>query len=77
LLQKSARTFAITAVPTIAVDKNGVVGVIWQDRLEDTAGNCQFLYFTYSKDGEQSFSKPIKISSEKSCPELGSMVGLA
>ena len=59
-----------TGVPTIAVNKNGTVGVIWQDRLEDTSGACQFLYFAYSKDGGEKFSEPVKVSSERSCPEL-------
>jgi hypothetical protein len=57
--------------PTAAVNKNGVLGVIWQDRKEDSSGKCQYLYFSASLDGGQSFLKPVKVSAKLSCPQEG------
>jgi hypothetical protein len=36
---------------TIAVNKNGVVGVSWYDRRNDPDGRCHRLYFSASLDG--------------------------
>lgn len=57
--------------PTASVNKHGIIGVIWQDRMEDSSGRCQYLYFSASIDGGETFLKAIKVSSAPSCPQDG------
>jgi len=56
-----------TGIPQVTVNKDGVVGVIWQDRTEDPKDKCQYLYFSASLDGGKTFLKPKRVSSELSC----------
>ncbi len=59
-----------TGIPQVAVNNQGVVGVIWQDRMEDTKGNCQYLYFTASMDGGKTYLPPVRVSTKPSCMEI-------
>ena len=58
-----------TGTPQIAVNNEGTVGIIWQDRTDDPNGDCQYLYFTASIDGGKNYLPPIKVSSKLSCME--------
>jgi hypothetical protein len=58
-----------TGIPQVVVNKDGVVGLVWQDRMDDPNGKCQSLYFTASFNGGVDFIKPIKVSTNLSCME--------
>jgi hypothetical protein len=58
-----------TGMPQITVNNKGVIGIIWQSRIEDEKGECQFLYFSASMDGGKTFLPPVKVSSQLSCME--------
>lgn len=53
----------------LAVSSNGAVGVAWLDRRNDSANECQDLYFTASLDGGETFLPEVRVSTEISCPE--------
>jgi hypothetical protein len=66
-------TFRYVRTPSLAVNRDGVVGVAWYDGRN--AGQrykrefvCQEIYFTASLDGGNTFLPEMKVSSEKSCP---------
>ena len=50
------------AMPTVAVNRNGVVGVMWYDRREHTDNTGYWVRFAASMDGGESFSPSIRIS---------------
>lgn len=54
--------------PTVAVNKDGVVGVAWYDRRDDPARRCWRYYFSASYDGGVTFSPNIPVSTQPSCP---------
>lgn len=59
--------------PAMAVNKDGVVGVVWYDGRNDPSTikgtfRCQELYFTASLDGGETFLPDVKISSQRTCP---------
>lgn len=58
-----------TGIPQIAINPDGVIGVVWQDRMSDPEGKCQYLVFAASMDGGKTFSKPANVSSQRSCME--------
>lgn len=55
----------------IDVNKDGVIGIVWQERVSDPETKCQYLYFTASFDGGESFLPPVRVSTAPSCPEEG------
>lgn len=55
----------------ISVNKDGVIGIIWQERVRDPKTKCQYLYFTASTDGGETFLPPVRVSNAPSCPEAG------
>lgn len=55
----------------IAINDEGVIGVLWQDRTDDPQEQCQYAYFTASLDGGTTFLPPVKVSDAPSCPERG------
>jgi hypothetical protein len=55
--------------PSIAVNKDGVVGVTWYERQKDGARECQHIYFTASLDGGKTFLPEARVSSAPSCPD--------
>lgn len=59
--------------PTIAVNKDGVVGVAWYDYRDDPAHVCWKEYFTYSIDGGKSFMPNVAVSDQPSCPSKNEM----
>jgi photosystem II stability/assembly factor-like uncharacterized protein len=52
--------------PSIAVNKDGVIGVSWYE-IHDK--NCFDVYFTASLDGGKTFLPEVKVSSATSCPD--------
>jgi hypothetical protein len=55
--------------PGIAVNRDGAVAVVWQDRGDDPDRRCQVQKFAVSVDGGASFSDPVNLSSARSCPD--------
>lgn len=66
---KKSKRNPFTGMPQVTVNNKGVVGVIWQDKTEDSSSKCQYLYFAASLDGGKSFMTPVKVSSKQSCME--------
>src|SRR3712207_8750402 len=50
--------------PSVAVNKDGVVGLTWYERRKEAGGECQHLYFTASLDGGKSFLPQVRRSEE-------------
>jgi Neuraminidase (sialidase) len=59
---ETARSFT----PSIAVNKNDVIGVSWYE-IHDK--NCFDVYFTASLDGGKTFLPEVRVSSAISCPD--------
>ncbi len=51
----------------IAVNAQGTVGIVWNDRRDDPSDNCFRPYFTASLDGGQSFLANRKVSDDAGC----------
>jgi hypothetical protein len=68
-LDKNTDAAAFVDLGAIAVNANGVVGVLWTDRIDDPARKCQYTYFTASLDGGETFLEPVRVSNALSCPE--------
>lgn len=51
-----------------AVNRDGVLGVVWQDRQAHPRRTCQRLLFAASRDGGRTFTPPATVSTEDSCP---------
>lgn len=63
----------LVRTPALAVNKDGVLGVVWYDARNDGStikGNfrCQEIFFTASVDGGETFLPDVKISSQRTCP---------
>ena len=56
------------ANPAIAVNKDGVVGVTFNDRRDDPNNSCFRLYFAASLDGGETFLPNTKASDNLTCP---------
>jgi hypothetical protein len=56
--------------PAVAVNKDGVVAVIWNDRRDDPKNACWRLYGAISVDGGDSFLPNVKLSEKPSCPNV-------
>jgi len=79
-IESSAGPNGFRTEPQIAVNNQGIIGIIWMDRRDDPSadsynlyqtpkGHCYALYFSASADGGESFSKPVRVSSDLSCPD--------
>lgn len=55
--------------PAVAVNRDGVVAVTWNERRAEGDRACQHLYFTASLDGGRTFLPAVRVSSAPSCPE--------
>lgn len=56
------------ANPAIAVNKDGVVAVIFNDRRDDPKNACYELYTAISLDGGETFSPNLRASTKPTCP---------
>ena len=61
-------------LPKVAVSKDGIVGMTWV-QTETKEINCWKVYFSYSKDGGDTFSEPISIS-KISCPNNSEVLNI-
>jgi photosystem II stability/assembly factor-like uncharacterized protein len=52
--------------PSIAVNKDGIIGVSWYERHDKS---CLDIYFTASLDSGKTFLSEVKVSSATSCPD--------
>ena len=71
-----------TRTPAMAVNKDGVVGVVWYDGRNDPSTikgtyRCQEIYFTASLDGGVTLLPDAKISSQRTCPASPQHIGTA
>lgn len=55
-------------VPSIAVNREGMVGVSWVDCQDDPDGNRNDVYFTVSADGGRTFQPPVRVTTVSSDP---------
>ena len=55
-------------VPSVAVNKDGLVGISWVDSQNDPDGKKNDVYFTVSGDGGNTFQSPVKITDVSSDP---------
>lgn len=55
-------------VASVAVNKNGVVGISWVDGQNSKDQKVYDVYFTISKDGGESFQSPVRITEISSNP---------
>jgi hypothetical protein len=58
------------ATPAIAVNADGVVGVAWYDRRNDSTNKCFEIFFAASLDGAATFLPNARVSTAKSCPNV-------
>ena len=68
-VESPARDSATRSHPQVAVNREGVLGVVWIDGRDDSTRRCHAVYFTASLDGGQSFLPATRLSSELSCPD--------
>lgn len=54
--------------PAIAVNPDGIVGVVWNDFRDDPDNACYELYFSASRDGGKTFGPPLRVSDGSTCP---------
>jgi hypothetical protein len=59
---------ADASTPSVAVNKDGVVGVSFYDRRDDPNNECYRLYFAASVDGGATFSPNLRVGNDLSCP---------
>jgi hypothetical protein len=57
------------ANPALAVSKDGVVGVVFNDRRDDPENSCFRLYFAASVDGGETFLPNVRASERPTCPQ--------
>ncbi|NAY91274.1 hypothetical protein GTQ34_05015 [Muricauda sp. JGD-17] len=55
-------------VASVAVNKDGVVGISWVDGQHSTDQKAYDVYFAISKDGGVSFQRPVRVSKVSSNP---------
>jgi hypothetical protein len=60
-------------IPTVATNKDGVIGVAWYDYRDDPTHTCWKQYFTASLDGGNTFLPNAAVSSQPSCPAKGAL----
>lgn len=53
--------------PAVAVSRDGIVAVTWNDRRDDPANRCWRLYGAISVDGGDSFQPNVKLSDAPTC----------
>jgi hypothetical protein len=55
--------------PAIAVNKDGVVGITWNDFRNDPTGECYQLSFSASTDGGSTFLPNVSVPASQTCPK--------
>ncbi len=75
LFEKRERSCAM--VPSIAVNRDGVVGVSWFDCQQDPDQKKLDLYFAVSLDGGETFQRPVRVSETSSDPRTSENADVA
>ena len=52
---------------TIAVNRDGIVSLVWNDRRDDPKGECYRLYASASLDGGDTFLPNVQVNSHSTC----------
>jgi hypothetical protein len=52
----------------IAVNREGVVSLVWNDRRDDAKGECYRLYVSASLDGGDTFLPNVQVNAHATCP---------
>jgi uncharacterized protein (TIGR02246 family) len=60
------------STPMVAVNRDGLVAVTWNDRRNDPADECFQHYVAISRDGGTTFGPSRPISERQACPGVGS-----
>ncbi len=56
--------------PAVSVNPNGVVDVVWYDRRDDPGNRLLDVYHTYSRDGGETWSPNLRVTTVSSDPTL-------
>jgi hypothetical protein len=56
------------AVPAVAVNRDGTVGIAWYDRRRDPMDRCYQLYYSVSLDGGETFLPNAQANEHSACP---------
>lgn len=56
-------------IPSVAVNRDGVVAVTWFDKRHDAGGQCYDLFFAASLNGGKTFRPEVRVSGKSSCPD--------
>lgn len=56
-------------VPSVAVNKNGVIGISWVDSQNESNQKGNDVYFTVSLDGGLSFQRPVRVTKKTTDPK--------
>ena len=59
------------STPQVAVGREGVVAVSWNDRRHDPAGRCYHHYVAISRDGGRTFGRGLRVSERETCLPSG------
>ena len=59
------------AIASIAINRDGIVGVSWHDRGPDLSSKCWAVFAAFSGDGGETFTDAHKVSTKPSCPVAG------
>ncbi len=54
----------------VAINKDGILGIVWVDRRNDPELKKNDIYFTISTDGGQTFEKEVRVTSVNSDPSV-------
>jgi hypothetical protein len=68
VIVSSATTATDASNPAIAVDGEGNVGVVWNDRTSDPTNRCYRPFFSASFDGAATFTPGRPVSDALACP---------
>jgi hypothetical protein len=52
----------------IAVNRDGIVSLVWNDRRDDVKGECYRLYLSASLDGGDTFLPNVQVNPHPTCP---------
>ena len=69
-----------TALPVVAVNKDGVVGVLWTDRRESSNDSDYHVRFAASMDGGETFTPSVRVSEKPNIfdePNFGVIKGVS
>ena len=54
---------------SVAVNRDGIVGISWVDSQEEESQQRHDVYFTISTDGGQSFQEPVRVTKQSTAPQ--------